>query len=67
MSDKKTKYPATYVVFWPGQEVYVCARHMAQLRELAKVMGGAPLSARLLEDIGEAGECVNCMNEARSK
>ena len=57
------EYPAAYVVFWPGQEVYACGPHTRQLQKLNEHMGGAPLSVRLLEDLSEAGECSNCVNE----
>ena len=64
-TEREIKYPATHVVFWPGQEVYACDDHTAKLQGLNRVMGGAPLSVRLLADIGEAGECSNCINEGR--
>ena len=58
------KYPAKYLVFWPGQEVKACEPHLGQLQTLNSFMGGTKLSYRvLLADIGEAGECSNCVNE----
>ena len=60
-----SEHPAEYVVFWPGQEVLACKEHMNQLNALNSAMGGAPLSARNLADIGESGECANCVNEAK--
>lgn len=59
------EFPAKYVVFWPGQEVKACEHHYQSLQNLNSVMGGVALSARLLEDIGESGECSNCVNEAK--
>jgi hypothetical protein len=60
---RKLEYPATNLVFWPGQEVMACRSHTAQLLKLNEVMGGAPLSVRPLADLGESGECSNCVNE----
>ena len=60
----ESKYPATHVVFWPGQEVNACQEHKQQLETLNATMGGGPLSSRPLDEIGFI-ECANCANEAR--
>lgn len=59
------KYPATRVVFWPGQEVYTCEEHYQKLLKLNDVMGGVHLSSRDLENDPEPRECSNCTNENR--
>jgi hypothetical protein len=60
----ESKYPATYVVFWPGQEVNACDKHTAQLQALAASMGSPVPSVRPLSEVGFI-ECTNCANEAR--
>jgi len=62
---EQTEFPAKYVVFWPGQEVKACEKHFQGLQSLNTAMGGAPLASRLLEEIGESGECSNCKNESK--
>lgn len=59
------EFPAKYVVFWPGKEVKACEKHFRDLHGINNAMGGATLASRLLEDIGETGECSNCVNEAK--
>lgn len=61
--DEPLKYPATWMVFWPGQEVMACDKHADGLQRLNQVMGGAPLSMRPLAQLGETGQCSNCVNE----
>lgn len=63
MSDS-IKFPATRTVHWPTGPVHCCEEHARQLMVLNGVMGGGhiahthpPLDA----------ECVNCVNEAKSK
>ncbi len=63
---EQTEFPAKYLVFWPGQEVKACEKHFQGLQNLNSAMGGVTLSSRLLEDIGEVGECSNCINENKS-
>lgn len=58
------RFPAKYMVFWPGQEVMACEKHAQGLQNVNRIMGGAPLSMRELETLGERGECSNCVNEA---
>ena len=61
------EFPAKYVVFWPGQEVKACEKHFRGLHGLNNAMGSATLSSRLLEDMGESGECSNCKNESNKR
>ncbi len=63
MNETTIEYPAKYIVFWPGQEVYACENHMLQLQELDRVMGGGGhVPFRI-----ESGICLNCVNEAKKK
>jgi hypothetical protein len=59
---RELEYPAAYVVFWPGQEVYACDKHREDLYGLNLLMGGPSLSCRdLLPE--DPHECSNCINE----
>jgi len=60
------KYPAKWMVFWPGQEVMACDKHAEGLQKVNHFMGGAPLSMRPLKLLGQAGECSNCVNEDKA-
>lgn len=61
-AEREIQYPATHVVYWPGQEVMACESHLRQLYGLNQAMGGAPLSSRRLL-ASEPAECSNCVNE----
>lgn len=56
----RIKYPAKYLVHWPGSSVYACESHARQLNALGGIMGGSPRS----ELCGPGNVCMNCVNEA---
>jgi len=64
-AEREIEYPATHVVYWPGQEVMACEKHLEQLHHLNGAMGGDRLSSRRLL-ASEAAECSNCVNAIKA-
>jgi len=51
--------PATFLVHWPNQSVYMCDTHKRQAENIAGAMGFS-----LTSTPASGKECANCLNEA---
>jgi len=61
MSDSsETKYPALFIVHWPGKDVAACTEHADKLRAVGATLGLMVSMTPSLEYL----ECSNCRNEA---
>lgn len=61
---KETKYPATLLVFWPGQDVRTCEKHYQRLVGWNAMTGGGHLASEKLK--GDY-ECRYCKSERHYK
>ena len=55
---------ALFIVHWPGQDVYACMEHAAQLEKIANFMGVTNLAMTVTKD---DVECTNCLNVRRKE
>ena len=62
MSELHVKNSAEYVVSWANEFVYVCRRHLAQLKEISIIMGYGELSYTACTG---NHVCKNCEDEER--
>jgi len=56
-------HPAKYTVFWPGETIHVCDRHLQDMENISRAMG-MPIPDKREED---GNECENCKNENSKK
>jgi hypothetical protein len=62
MNEETKKFPAQYVVYWPGQKTFACETHKDKLLYLASAMG---MPAPDYEPLCIVAECKNCINESK--
>lgn len=56
-------YPAYYIVRCVTGPVFCCSEHMLKLVGIQRFLG----AHAHVETIADAGECSNCVNEAKSR
>lgn len=64
-SSNQSKFPAQWIVYWPGNTTSMCDKHKGAALRIASAMG-------LALDVREAPpgmdySCKNCENEAKNR
>lgn len=62
---KAERFPASFIVYWAGKEVYTCSNHAIAFGKLGQAMGVGQV--HMTNHVLPGKFCSNCVNENKNK